>query len=50
MTKVIITEDRATEIELCTRDQAGSRQWMIERRLRITASQVGGIADKRQKK
>ncbi len=45
MTKVI---DKATEIELCTQDHVDGRQWMMERRLQITASRVGGISKMRQ--
>ena len=41
--KVVVTED-ARKIERETRDQADSDIWIIERRKRITASNVGGIA------
>lgn len=47
-TKVDITGERAEEIERHTRNQADSGEWMIERRLRLTASRVGGIAKMRQ--
>ena len=36
------------EIERCTRKQSESKQWKIERRRRITASRVGGIAKMRK--
>ena len=47
-TKVAITDEKAKEIEQKTRDQAESEHWMIERRLRITASRVGSITKMRK--
>lgn len=43
-TKVVVTKDEAEEIERSTREQAGSERWNSERRKRLTASRVGGIA------
>ena len=43
-TKVVTTDEEAMEIECATRDQAGSDRWKMERRKRLTASRVGGIA------
>ena len=43
-TKVVVTKDEAMEIEKQARDQADSMQWLVERRKRLTASKVGGIA------
>ena len=47
-TKVVVSEEEAVEIEQRTRDQADSMQWLSERRKRMTASKVGGIAKMRQ--
>ena len=46
-TKVAITGDKAKEIELKTRQQSNSVQWLAERRMRITASTTGSIAKMR---
>ena len=46
-TKVIVTPEKAAEIEHSTREQADSPEWMGERRKRLTASVVGGIAKMR---
>ena len=46
-TKVIVTPEEAQEIERNTVDQADNQQWFIERRKRITASNVGSIAKMR---
>ena len=43
-TKVAVTEEEARDIEKNTRDQAKNEQWMMERRIRLTASKVGSIA------
>ncbi len=43
-----ITQDEANKIEEETRDQAENNLWMNERRKRITASKVGGIAKMKQ--
>ncbi len=43
-TKVVITQEEAVNIERDTREQARSEQWKDERRKRLTASRVGGIA------
>ena len=48
-TKVVITEEEAQKIEQQTRNQADNEQWIHERRIRITASNVGGIAKMREK-
>ena len=45
--KVVITEEKAREIEQHTRNQADNEQWRIERRRRITASRVRRIAKMR---
>lgn len=42
--KVTVTLDEAQKIEEQTREQAESDEWKYERRKRITASKVGGIA------
>ena len=47
-TKVAITTEKGQEIERHTRNQADNGQWMMERRLRLTASRVGGIAKMRE--
>lgn len=46
-TKVVITPEEGNQIEQQTRDQADNEQWIVERRKRITASVVGGIAKMR---
>ena len=46
-TKIVVTKEKAEEIEQQTRNQADNEQWMIERRRRITASKVGSIAKMR---
>ena len=46
-TKVIVTSERAKEIEHETREQADSPEWIGQRRKRLTASMVGGIAKMR---
>ena len=47
-TKVVVTEEEARDIERNTRDQAENEQWLLERKKRITASNVGGIAKMRK--
>ena len=47
-TKVVITEERRTEFEKSTRGQVESEQGMVERRKRLTASNVGSIAKMRK--
>lgn len=47
-TKVVVTPEEGKHIEQQTHDQADSEQWMVERRKRITASVVGGIAKMRR--
>ena len=42
-TKVFVNDKKAKEIEKCTRGQADDEQWMVERRVRLTASRVGSI-------
>ncbi len=46
-TKVVVTYDDAKHIEQQIQDQADSVEWSIERRKRLTASVVGGIAKMR---
>ena len=46
-TKVVVTPREVTQIENDTRQQADCPEWLIERRKRITASMVGGIAKMR---
>ena len=46
-TKVVVTLEEAKAIERQTVDQADNEQWINERRKRITASKVGGIAKMR---
>ena len=46
-TKVVVTEEKAKEIEEKTRNQVDSEQWALERRRRITASRVGSIVKTR---
>ena len=48
-TKVAVNSDEAKQIEEKTRNQANDEYWIAERRLRITASKVGGIAKMRNK-
>ena len=43
-TKVVVTREEAQKIEEQTRDQADNEEWEYERRKRLTASNVGGIA------
>ena len=43
-TKVVVTQQQSGIIERSTRGQAKSEQWHSERRKRLTASKVGGIA------
>ena len=43
-TNVVVTQDQASQIEGSTKSQSDSVLWMEERRKRITASKVGGIA------
>ena len=45
---MVITEERRTEVEKSTRGQVESEQWMVERRKRLTASNVGSIAKMRK--
>ena len=45
--KVVITAER-TEIVKSTRGQVESEQWMVERRKRLTASNVGSIVKMRK--
>ena len=47
-TKVTVTPERADEIEQSTREQDDSPEWIGERRKRLTASVVGGIAKMRE--
>ena len=47
--RVVVTKEEVEDIERNTREQSHSDQWMIERRKRITASVVGGIAKMQQK-
>ncbi len=46
-TNVVVTEEKAIEIEQETRNQAQDQQWNVERRKRVTASKVGGIVKMR---
>ena len=46
-TKVVVTNEECKDIEKTTRQQSENEKWMIERRKRITASRVGGIAKMR---
>lgn len=46
-TKVVVTSEEAKTIERQTVDQADNELWINERRKRITASRVGGIAKMR---
>ena len=48
-TKVVITRQEAKRLEETTRNQAENDEWMYERRKRITASNVGGIAKMKEK-
>ena len=43
----LVTSEQADHIEKCTIDQADNQLWIVERRKRITASKVGGIAKMR---
>ena len=45
---MVVTEEEARDIERNTRDQAENEQWLLERKKRITASNVGGIAKMRK--
>ncbi len=45
---VCVTQEEADEIERCTRSQANDQDWISERRKRLTASSVGGIAKMRE--
>lgn len=47
-TKVKITPESATQLEKDTRQQSESEQWITERRMRITASNVGSIVKMRK--
>jgi hypothetical protein len=49
-TKVVITTEETQQIEEQTRDQADNEKWRYERRKRLTASTVGGIAKMNNKK
>ncbi len=42
-TKVAVTKEKAIQIELTTKNQADNQQWILERRLRVTASRIGSI-------
>ena len=46
-TKVVVSPEDVTRIENDTRQQADCPEWLVERRKRITASMVGGIAKMR---
>ena len=46
-TNVFVTKDEACEIERSTKSQSDSAMWMEERKKRVTASKVGGIAKMR---
>ncbi len=46
-TKVVVTPTEVKTIEINTRQQADSPEWLIKRRKRITSSMVGGIAKMR---
>ena len=48
-TTIVVSKQEMERIEQNTKEQSGSDLWMTERRKRITASVVGGIA-KMQKK
>lgn len=43
-TKEVVNSEEAIEVEKQTRDQTDSQEWISERRKRLTASVVGGIA------
>ncbi len=47
--RVIVSHEQAIEVESRTRGQADSEEWAVERRVRITASRVGGICKMREK-
>ncbi len=47
-TKVVITVEKAKEIEAETRSQADCELWITERRKRLTASRIGSIAKMRK--
>lgn len=46
-TKVVVTPEEAKAIEQQTREQADCEEWIGERRKRLTASMVGGVAKMR---
>lgn len=46
-TKVVVTPEEAEQIEQQTQGQADSQVWISERRKRLTASVIGGIAKMR---
>ena len=46
--KVVVTASQANEIERGTVDQVDNDQWLVERRKRITASNVGSIIKMRK--
>ena len=48
LTKVVVTEDETRLIERATRQQSENEQWIVERRKRMTASQVGSIVKMRK--
>ncbi len=48
-TRVFVTQEERKQIEEQTRDQDNSDQWQQERRKRLTASVVGGIAKMKEK-
>ncbi len=47
--RVFVTQEEREKIEEQTRDQDNSDQWQQERRKRLTASVVGGIAKMKEK-
>ena len=49
-TEVVINEGRRKEIDKSTRGQVESDQWMVERRKRLTASNVGSQNEKATKR
>ncbi len=48
-TKVAVTKEKAIQIELATKNQADNQQWILECRLRVTASRIGSIVKMKKK-